>query len=359
MLEAQNITKTFRDVVACNQISFKVEDEIVVLLGPSGCGKTTTLRCIAGLEVPDSGKVILQGEDISDLPPQERGISMVFQDIALFPHLTIRENIRFGLDRQGIAREQANQQVREIAEKLHIEDLLDRKPSMLSGGQCQRAAIGRALVTQPAVFLLDEPFANLDAKLKIELRSELKKLQRDFGTPLIHVTHDQEEAMILGDKIIVMKEGQIRQKGGPTEIYNNPNCLFTATFIGAPEINLFETDVFEKRDTITLHHDLFSLSLDKNLVSDFDIPKSVIMGIRPQHVSLANPKTSESGIVRGGKIRLVEPRGVDDIVVVDVGGVEVRAITEDATQFDRDSVALNFDKNKIVLFNEDGKNILR
>ena len=237
------IRKKFGDVVAVNGISLEARDgEFMVLLGPSGCGKTTLLRIIAGLEKPTSGQVLIDGQVVNDMPPRGRGIAMVFQSYGLYPHLTVWNNIAFPLRTQGTARDEIKRKVEWAAGLLGIDHLAQRRPRELSGGERQRVALARALVRDPTVFLLDEPLSNLDAKLRASARSELKQFQRTVRTATIYVTHDQVEAMGMGDRIAVIDHGRLRQVGTPTEIYEHPADEFVATFLGTPPMNLIERD---------------------------------------------------------------------------------------------------------------------
>jgi multiple sugar transport system ATP-binding protein len=238
---ARKLRKEFDDVTAVDGVDLEIRDgEFVVLLGPSGCGKTTTLRMIAGLEKPTAGDIIIGERVVNDLPPRSRGIAMVFQGYGLYPHLKVRDNIAFPLRTQRTPREVIEKKVAWAAELLGISRLLDRKPRQLSGGEQQRVALARALVREPTVFLLDEPLSNLDAKLRASARNEIKEFQRDVATTTIYVTHDQVEAMGLGDRIAVLEHGKVRQFGTPSEIYEDPADTFVATFLGAPPMNLLE-----------------------------------------------------------------------------------------------------------------------
>lgn len=248
-VRVENLVKRFEDVVAVNDISLEVKDgEFVVLLGPTGCGKTTTLRCIAGLETPDSGEIYIDGRPVTKLSPAERDIAFVFQTFALYPHMRVYDNIAFPLKAVKLPKEEIDKRVREVAEILRISHLLSRRPGKLSGGEMQRVALGRAMVRRPKVFLMDEPLTSLDAKLRAEMRAELKRLQTDQNATTIYVTHDQLEAMSMGDRIAVMDAGKILQIGTPMDVYNHPENLFVAGFIGTPEMNMIPCEFVGKGD---------------------------------------------------------------------------------------------------------------
>ena len=267
-LVLSDISKRYDDVIALDHVSFEVQDgELLVLVGPSGCGKSTTLRLIAGLESLQAGNIALNGTDIAAAAPKDRDIAMVFQDYALYPHLTVSQNLGFGLKMKKMSSSKIESRVKETAEALDIESLLDRKPGQLSGGQKQRVAVGRAMIRKPAVFLFDEPLSNLDAKLRVTLRNELIRLHQRLAATILYVTHDQIEALTLGDRIAVMKDGQIQQLGTPQQVYNEPANTFVASFIGHPAMNLVPPSVFR-------------LETDATLV-----------GIRPEHliISVNNP----------------------------------------------------------------------
>ncbi len=240
-VRVENLTKRFDEVVAVNNLSLDVKDqEFMVFLGPSGCGKTTTLRAIAGLERPDEGSIYIDDILVNDLPPASRDVAFVFQFYALYPHMTVYDNMAFPLKAVKTPKPEIDQRVKEVAAVLQIESMLSRTPEKLSGGEMQRVALGRAMVRQPKVFLMDEPLTNLDAKLRSEMRAELKRLQKDLGATTIYVTHDQLEAMSMGDKITVMDSGVVQQIGNPSDIYDHPASLFVAGFVGSPSMNLLD-----------------------------------------------------------------------------------------------------------------------
>src|SRR5438552_9269667 len=241
----QGITRQFgSDVIAVDDVSLEIADgEFMVLVGPSGCGKTTILRIVAGLEVVAAGEVVVGDRQVTDLPPKDRDMAMVFQNYALYPHMTVEQNLGFGLKLRGAKKDEIKRRVHEVARTLYLEPLLQRKPAALSGGQRQRVAMGRAMVREPVAFLMDEPLSNLDAKLRVEMRAELARLHDRLRTTTIYVTHDQVEAMTLGERVAVLREGVLQQVDSPQNLYNNPTNLFVAAFIGSPPMNLVEADV--------------------------------------------------------------------------------------------------------------------
>ncbi len=309
----EGIRKRFGRTVAVDGVTLEVRDgEFMVLLGPSGCGKTTTLRIIAGLEKPDEGRVFFGERDVTHLPPRERNVSMVFQSYAVWPHMTVYDNIAFPLRIRRVPEHEIRRRVRWAAELLGIEELLDRYPAQLSGGQRQRVAVARAIVVEPDVMLMDEPLSNLDAVLRVRMRSELKKLQRRLGYTTIYVTHDQVEAMTMGDRIAVMNRGRIVQVGPPTEVYENPANTFVATFIGSPQMNLIEARVTQRDGARVLDTGDFQLPAPDRL----EPGRRVLVGVRPEHVSLSPiPGAPE---VRG-RVDFVERLGSDTIIHLNTG----------------------------------------
>jgi len=318
-LTLDGVSKYFEDsdgrVVAVDGVSLEIEDgEFLVLVGPSGCGKSTTLRMIAGLETVSEGTISLGGDRINQLPPADRDIAMVFQSYALYPHMTVRQNMSFGLEEStALGDDEIAETVEESASMMGIEDLLDRKPDDLSGGQQQRVALGRVIVRDPEVFLMDEPLSNLDAKLRATMRTELQRLQEDLGVTTVYVTHDQTEAMTMGDKIAVLNDGELQQVGTPLECYHEPANLFVAGFIGEPSMNSFEMRVEDG----SLVDDHFSYPLPaehREAVSDAD---DVVLGIRPEDIEVADgspatdaPDDHSYEVV----VDVVEPRGDENTV---------------------------------------------
>lgn len=283
----ENVTKKYGNVVAVKNVNLEVKDkEFCVLVGPSGCGKTTTLRMIAGLEEITEGKIYIDGKVVNNVPPKDRDIAMVFQNYALYPHMKVYDNMAFGLKLRKYPKEEIKRRVYEAAEILGISHLLDRYPKELSGGQRQRVAVGRAIVRKPKVFLFDEPLSNLDAKLRVQMRAELKKLHERLQTTIIYVTHDQVEAMTLGDKICVMKDGVVQQVDEPIKLYDNPKNKFVAGFIGSPPMNFVTVDVKKEAEDIYVNEGNFVLKLPKKFYHKIEgyINKKMILGIRPEHM---------------------------------------------------------------------------
>lgn len=308
-LELQNITKVYPNgTLAVNETSLNIENgEFVVFVGPSGCGKSTLLRMIAGLEDITSGEIILDANTINNVDPSERDVAMVFQNYALYPHMTVYNNMAYGLKNRGISKKEIEDKVNEVAKLLEIDQYLSRKPSILSGGQRQRVAMGRAIVRNPKIFLFDEPLSNLDAKLRNQMRLEIKKLQRQMGVTSIFVTHDQIEAMTLGDRIVVINKGIVEQVGTPKDIYSKPNTKFVAEFIGSPQMNIFNCKINNGIAKIDYH----SFNLNKSLnVEDASI------GIRPDDMQI-----SDSGSITC-KANLVEYLGSDMIIYSSIGNQE-------------------------------------
>lgn len=281
-----------KNVIAVDDFNLVIDDkEFIVLVGPSGCGKSTTLRMVAGLEDISSGDILIDDQLVNDMPPKDRDIAMVFQNYALYPHMTVYENMAFALKLRHTGKAEIDSKVIQAAEILNISNLLNRKPKALSGGQRQRVAIGRAIVRQPKVFLMDEPLSNLDAKLRNQMRAEIIKLRQSVDTTFIYVTHDQTEAMTLGDRIVIMKDGLIQQIGTPQEVFSHPANLFVAGFIGTPQMNFFNVRL-EKRSngyTVLLHGVAIPLTAQMSaaLLKKGIEEQDVILGVRPEHMSLA------------------------------------------------------------------------
>jgi len=316
-IRLENITKRFGTFEAVKEMNLEVKDkEFVVFLGPSGCGKTTTLRLIAGLEQADEGGIFIDDVRVNNLSPSDRDIAFVFQFYALYPHLTVYDNIAFPLKAVKMPKSDVDVKVKKVADILHIGHLLDRKPNKLSGGEMQRVALGRAMVREPKVFLMDEPLTNLDASLRIEMRAELKRLQNDLGATTVYVTHDQVEAMAMGDRIAVMNKGMLQQIGTPMEIYNNPANIFVATFIGEPAMNLLNCQMLQMNGKAFLkiiHTDIFLEISDewKKRIEDNVSDSNLILGIRPEDVLVYEKPESESIET---EVHVTEPLGSENII---------------------------------------------
>ncbi|RLF24103.1 MAG: sugar ABC transporter ATP-binding protein [Thermoprotei archaeon] len=319
-----HVTKVFRSgkraVVAVDDLTLDIKDkEFFVLLGPSGCGKTTTLRLIAGLEVPTKGEIYIGGELVNDIPPKDRDVAMVFQSYALYPHMKVFDNIAFPLKLRKMPKREIERRVKEVAKMLHIEHLLDRKPAELSGGERQRVALARAIVRRPKVFLMDEPLSNLDAKLRVMARAYLKRLQRELEVTTIYVTHDQVEAMTMADRIAVMNIGRLQQVGTPNELYNKPANLFVAGFIGSPPMNFVEGVLREIEGKLFFDAKYFKIPLPSDIeeILRGQAPsEEVILGVRPEDMRISLEKVPEG--IRG-RIYVLEPLGTRTIVNVELG----------------------------------------
>ncbi|MGI9333012.1 MAG: ABC transporter ATP-binding protein [Gammaproteobacteria bacterium] len=365
-LRVNHLRKTFRGgrVVACEDVDLDTRSgELLVLLGPSGCGKTTTLRCIAGLERPDNDDAIwLAGRNITRVLPKDRHLAFVFQDTALFPHLNVRKNISFGLDmRSGLTREETDRRVIEAARLLQVEHLLERQAHELSGGQGQRVALGRAIVMEPAAFLLDEPLANLDAALRVEMRTEIKLIQRKLATTMIFVTHDQEEALTLGDKIAVMKDGVVQQVGRARDIYLAPANEFVATFIGSPPINRFDCTIERRGDRVHLLSPLFDLSVPPDVAGPLarSATSAALLGVRPEFITLSHATGHPSDDGVRGRVSLTELLGSRTLVHVECDGTDLRLLVQgDAAVAEGEVVNLHFDLTRAFLFGADGRSLL-
>ena len=305
-LQLKDVNKSFGDVHVIKNVDLEInKGEFVVFVGPSGCGKSTLLRMIAGLETLSSGEISIADRLVMDLPPSKRGIAMVFQSYALYPHMTVYNNMAFSLDLQGFSKSEINERVTEAAKILQMEHLLDRRPAALSGGQRQRVAIGRAIVRDPEVFLFDEPLSNLDAALRHDTRVEISKLHRQLGATTIYVTHDQVEAMTLADKIVVLKAGRVMQVGSPMELFNQPENEFVAGFLGSPKMNFFDGQLVGAAD---FQGNDVSAQGARLVSTDKSSGDSVKLGVRPQHLVI-----DEQGVLEGN-VTLVERLGTETIL---------------------------------------------
>jgi multiple sugar transport system ATP-binding protein len=354
-LELDSLTKVYQDgdseVVAVDDVTVSIEDgEFLVVVGPSGCGKSTTLRMVAGLETVSSGTISLDGRVINDVKPQDRDIAMVFQSYALYPHMSVRQNMSFGLEEStSLSDAEIRERVEETAELLDMSPLLDRRPRDLSGGQQQRVALGRAIVRDPEVFLMDEPLSNLDAKLRAQMRTELQRLQDDLGVTTMYVTHDQTEAMTMGDRIAILDGGELQQVATPLECYHEPANVFVAGFLGEPSMNFFDVD-FEGE---TLVADSFEYPVSEEVAADLGGETDLVFGIRPEAIELVAEASGPHDFET--EVDVVEPMGDENTVYLTFGDRDpddaVVATTSSMRQFSRgQSVVVRFPEEAIHVF---------
>jgi multiple sugar transport system ATP-binding protein len=322
----ENVYKIYPgDVVAVDNAELEIEDqEFVVLVGPSGCGKSTTLRMVAGLEEISKGSIYIDGRKVNDVPPKNRDIAMVFQNYALYPHMTVYKNMAFGLKLRKYPKAEIDQRVREAADVLGIQELLDRKPKALSGGQRQRVAVGRAIVRKPKAFLFDEPLSNLDAKMRVQMRTEISKLHSSLKATMIYVTHDQVEAMTMGDRIVVMKDGLIQQVASPLELYDQPANQFVAGFIGSPPMNFFSGTVEAHNGSLffTEAGAHFSVKVDNDHAARLQpyVGKSVVFGIRPEDIVKKTPSSDHDPQHElSARVEVIEPMGAEIFLYLNTG----------------------------------------
>jgi multiple sugar transport system ATP-binding protein len=348
-LEVTDLRKEFGSLVAVDDINFTADDnEFITIVGPSGSGKTTVIRMIAGLEDPTSGTIRFGDRDLTHTMPQERDVAMMFQDIALYPHMSVRENMAYGLKIAGVDKSERNSKVEDVAEMLQITDQLDKNPSELSGGQQQRVALGRSIVRDPSIFLFDEPMSDLDAKLKRELRPVVSKVADELDCPMIYVTHDQEEAMTMSDKIIVMRDGEIVQSGTPEEVYRNPETIFTGEFIGQPEMQFLEGELCQTDNGASVTTGDYQLS-----VPNFDgateyFGSEIVLGIRPQHLSVEHG--GKNGGLRG-RHKFDEPLGDRTISFFDTDVGRIVVVTDAAFRGQAgEEYSIMFETSEIKIF---------
>jgi len=350
----QGITKYFGDTCAVNDVDLVVEDgSFHTLLGPSGCGKSTTLRMIAGLETPSSGRIMIGGKFVYSyddgvfIPPAKRDVGLIFQDYALWPHMTVFDNVKFGLEVQRIPKPQIKERVSRVLKRVDLDGFEERYPSELSGGQQQRVAMVRMLVVEPSILLFDEPLSNLDARLRLSLRSEMKRLHTEIGATSIYVTHDQREALALSDLITVMNNGRPQQTAAPFELYDEPANLFVASFVGSPPMNMLRGTICEdsgKQIGVTLDN---GTHLDFDLERPVQAGKTVVVGVRPEDVSLSAGR----GNGMRGVVVTVEPAGSETFVVLLVGDLQLTARIERTEEFEKNSSAgITFKLSRIYLF---------
>ncbi len=353
----ESLSKHFGRVKAVDNVSLKIKKgEFLSLLGPSGCGKTTTLRLIAGLETPTSGEIFFEDKPVTKISPSKRNVAMVFQSYAIYPHMTVFKNIAFPLEVRKVPKDEQIKRVKETAAFLKIEDLLNRKPAQLSGGQRQRVALARSIVRQPSIYLMDEPLSNLDAKLRLIMRAELKKLQEKLGVTTVYVTHDQIEAMTMSKRVVLMNEGVLQQVGTPGELYSRPNSEWVAGFIGSPPMNLVECTLAERNGGKFLDAGEFVIPLKKNL-ADLLIQNAdsseLTLGVRPEDLFVHKKKQPNS--IRG-KVYTLEPVGENVIVNVSVGNNLIKAkMAPDFAAKMEEEVYLTFDEKAMYIYDRRGK----
>jgi multiple sugar transport system ATP-binding protein len=349
----ENVTKSYKDVKAVERLDLRIKDkEFLVLLGPSGCGKTTTLRMIAGLEQPTSGNIYFDNQLVNDLDPKERNVAMVFQDYALYPHMTVFDNMTVCLQVMKIPKEEIKKRAEETAELLQINELAKRRPGELSGGQRQRVALARAIIRHPSIYLLDEPLSNLDAMLRTKMRGELRKLHEKLRTTTVYVTHDQAEAMIMADRVAVMKDGLLNQIGKPREIYDHPANKFVAQFVGIPIMNFVPCTLLKKDGKLYLSADQFTIEVPGRLRESLGEGlegSSLLMGVRPEHVLVYN-EPQEGSIP--ARIWLFQQMGDVGYVSMEVGSEIITARVDPVFNTERNDVYIRFKENGIHVFDK-------
>ena len=341
----ENLTKQFGDKIAVNNFTMTFEDgKLVCLLGPSGCGKSTMLNMLSGILASTSGKIYFDDDDVTDMQPQDRGIGLVFQNYALYPHMSVLENIAFPLEIKKVPKAEREAKAREYARLVQIEEFLDRKPSNLSGGQQQRVAIARALIKQPRLLLLDEPLSNLDARLRLEMREEIRRIQQETGVTTIFVTHDQEEAMSISDQIVLMKLGELQQVAGPQELYDDPRNLFVASFIGNPPINQLEGYIEDGQ--FVLADGSAKVRINNSNVRE---GQKVVLGIRPEAIQLNQPTHDFTATVVQRYTM-----GKEELAFVKVGGSEIRVYLSSDYEYNKgDTVNIKLRNKGVFLFDQE------
>ncbi|MDC7126761.1 MAG: ABC transporter ATP-binding protein [Spirochaetales bacterium] len=351
VLELKDIAKQYnKRVWGVQGMSLDVEDkEFIVFLGPSGCGKTTCMRMIAGLEETTRGSIILQGKDITDLPPRDRGISMVFQNYAIWPHMTVYDNIAFALKLKKLPSSEIKSRVEEVADMVKIGTMLSRFPGQMSGGQQQRVALARALAVRPKLFLMDEPLSNLDAKLRVIMRTELKAIHQRTEATSIFVTHDQSEAMSMADRIVIMKDGEIVQVGTPEDVYFRSADIFVAGFIGTPPTNFFYVDVKKENGCTILDHEFFKAELGKEDSDRLSGYEEIVLGVRPEDFIL---NKEGNGILKS-QVLVVEPQGAHQVVALEVEGNIIKTLVpSDHSLRPGDNISFDFDMRHLHFFDK-------
>lgn len=352
-LKLERLWKRYEDIAVVKEVDLEIEDrEFIVFVGPSGCGKSTTLRMIAGLEGISDGDIYIGGRVVNNIAPADRDIAMVFQNYALYPHMSVYDNIAFNLKLRRVPRKEIDRRVREAAKALEIEEYLQRKPGSLSGGQRQRVALGRAIVREPQVFLLDEPLSNLDAKMRVQMRSEIVKLHQRLQTTFIYVTHDQTEAMTMGSRIVIMKDGVIQQVGTPEEVYDQPVNIFVGGFIGSPPMNFLQGELLEEGDRLYFSKQGLKIAIPSiqayHLRETADARRDVVLGIRPEDIHHPSP-TLENGIQ--AEVELVELTGAEKYLHISlVGKTVVARVNARSTIKIGSSIHLAVDPDRLHFF---------
>jgi lactose/L-arabinose transport system ATP-binding protein len=356
-LKLRGISKSFGVVPVIHSVDLDIEDgQFVVFVGPSGCGKSTLLRTISGLEEPTAGQVLIGGEDVTDYDPSERGVAMVFQSYALYPHMTVEQNLGFGLRMGGMPRQQVEARVSEAARILELEPLRGRKPRQLSGGQRQRVAIGRAIVRQPKAFLFDEPLSNLDAELRVQMRIEIAKLHQELGATMVYVTHDQVEAMTLADKIVVLRAGRIEQQGSPITLYDDPDNIFVAGFIGSPRMNFLDAEVVQAdaHSAQLRPIDFASQPITVRTRGSATVGSRVTLGIRPEHFLDANQGT---GLTANAQV-VEQLGGVSYVYATGANGAKITIQQKGHSHIPPGSdVQVGIDPAQCMAFGSDGQRL--
>ncbi|EKE02713.1 MAG: hypothetical protein ACD_20C00344G0002 [uncultured bacterium] len=354
-VELKNITKIYDKTETIKETSLYIEDkEFIVLVGPSGCGKSTILRMIAGLEDITSGEIDIDDRVVNNVHPKDRNIAMVFQNYALYPHMNVYDNMAFGLKMRKFQKDIIDKRVREAAKILDLDEYLDRKPRQLSGGQRQRVALGRAIVRDPAVFLMDEPLSNLDAKLRVQMRSEIKKLHQKLQTTFVYVTHDQVEAMTMGDRIVVLNQGIIQQVDTPDTIYNKPENMFVASFIGSPAMNFIDVEIVSE-DTLKIEDQNINVDAElTNIIKNNNLTgKKTVFGVRPEYYSVGNADSRSIKIIPD----LVEMLGSEKLIHFTINNKSLTAkISPDYEAKVGEELSLIVDISKCLLFNPESQN---
>jgi len=354
MIELSGVHKSFGTVDVIKGVDIRIEDgEFAVFVGPSGCGKSTLLRMIAGLETMTTGELSIDGKRMNDVAPDQRGIAMVFQSYALYPHMTVAQNIGFSLDLKKVPKAEIAAEVAEVAEKLQLTPLLERRPGALSGGQRQRVAIGRAIIKKPSVILFDEPLSNLDASLRVQMRAELQRLHRELGSTIVYVTHDQVEAMTMADRIVVLKDGEVMQAAKPIDLYKKPENTFVAGFIGSPRMNLLTAVVQSQTGGPLIACTNAGWKFDLPAGQKFVAGATVRVGVRPEHLKIADGANCIEG-----KISLIERLGAETYLTIDHAGEPVIArLDGDADVGIDEDIKLGIQENCTHIFDESGNTL--